>query len=169
MINIEIIVPSFRYNFTCIDANGNIKWNAVIDNLVTTVGKNDLLTQYFKGSAYTATWYIGLIDNASYTSGPAAGDTSASHGGWIENTVYSNATRPSLTFGTAAGGSLATSSASTFNINGGPNTLKGGFIISNSTKGGSTGILYSAATFSGGDRIVSNGDTLNVSVTLGAA
>jgi hypothetical protein len=117
------------------------------------------------GSAYTAAWYIGLISSTSYTTGPAVGDTASSHGGWTEDVTYSNSTRVAATFGNAAsGGSKATSTPSSFNING-TATIKGCFLISNSTKSGTTGTLYSDGLFTGGDKGVASGDTLNVTYT----
>src|SRR5690242_14266502 len=87
--------PRARYAVECIGENGTIKWRDLFCNLVVTGGKNDLLTQYFKGSAYTAAWYVGLIDNAGFTV-IAAGDTMGSHSGWAESTAYANAGRPAL-------------------------------------------------------------------------
>lgn len=165
---IELIqAPHFEFHVECLDENGDLKWEVRIRNLVTRVGAADMLDKYFAGSAYTAAWYLGLIGATSYTSGPAKTDTSASHGGWTESTAYSQGARPTLAFNAAGTGSdnvdKAASSASTFSING-SDTIKGCFVITNSTKGGSTGTLYSAGTFT--DRIVVNGDTLNVTPTL---
>ena len=42
---------------------------------------------------------------------------------------------------------------------------QGAVLASNNTKAGTTGVLYSAGLFSGGDRAVQSGDTLNVSYT----
>lgn len=134
-------------------------------NLVTTVGKNALLDNHLAGSAYTAAWYMLLIGITSYT-GVAAGDTMASHAGWTESTVYSNATRPSVSWNAASGGSKA-STTTTFNINA-SDTIKGVGLTTVSTKGGTTGTLYSAGLFSGGDQAVSNGGTLNVTYTASA-
>lgn len=154
-----------RYRVECVGADGQVRWVDYIYNLVTTAGKNDLLDKYLAGSAYTAAWYLGLISSSGYTA-VAAGDTSAAHGGWTESTAYSNGTRPAPSWGAAAAGSKA-STATAFNINAG-DTIKGAFLISNSTKGGSTGVLYSAGLFTGGDRAVINGDTLNVTYTASA-
>lgn len=143
------------------------KWSDKFDNLVTTVGKNNLLDNHLSGSGYTASWYLGLISSTSYTSGAAIGDTSASHTGWTEDQAYSQANRPTATFSAAAAGSKALTAALAFSING-TTTIKGCFLISNSTKGGTTGTLYSAGLFSGGDKAVGNGDTLNVSYTASA-
>jgi hypothetical protein len=160
------------YKVQCHDAQGNLKWEADAPNLVVNEGLQDMNAKYFTGSAYTATWYLGLY-GAGASNTPAAGDTMASHAGWTEVTDYSQATRPACTFGTptTANPSVATNSASpaTFSING-TTTVGGAFLTSNNTKGGTTGILFSAADFSApGDRSVVSGDTLSVTYTLSLA
>lgn len=161
----EALALRGRYRFECVGADGRVKWVDYIDNLVTTVGKNDLLDKYLAGTSYTATWYLGLIGSTSYTA-VASGDTASSHAGWTESTAYGNSTRPAPSWGSASSGSKA-STATAFSINA-TATIKGSFLISNSTKGGTTGILFSCGLFSGGDRSVVNGDTLNVTYTLAA-
>ena len=69
---------STAYTIECIGADGQVKWSEDFHNLVTTAGLNDLLTQYFKGSAYTAAFYVGVT---AATPTFAAGDTMSSHGG----------------------------------------------------------------------------------------
>ena len=150
---------SGTYEVTCYDQDGNVRWVEQIQNLVTTAGKNDALDKYLGGAGYTATWYLGLVNGASPTF--AAGDTAASHAGWTENTAYINATRPAPTFGAASAGTKATT-ATTFNMNADGQTISGCFLISNSTKGGTTGVLYSCGGFAGGNKSVGNGDILNV-------
>jgi hypothetical protein len=125
--------------------------------------------KYFTGSAYTAAWYIGLY-GAGASNTPNASDTMSSHAGWTEVTAYSQSTRPAATFAAAstADPSVITNSASpaTFSING-TTTVGGAFLTSNSTKGGTTGILFSASDFqSPGDRSVVSGDTLTVTYTF---
>jgi hypothetical protein len=160
------------YTIQCFDAQGNLKWEAESKNLVVNVGLQDMNAKYFTGSAYTAAWYIGLY-GAGASNTPAASDTMSTHAGWTENTGYSNATRPACTFGTptTANPSVATNSASpaSFTINA-TSTVGGAFLVSNSTKGGTTGTLYSAADFgSPGDRSVASSDILNVTYTLSLA
>lgn len=161
-----------EYTVTCRDAEGRVKWKDTFHNLVTNVGKADLLDKYLAGSTYTAAWYLGLVDGGSSPTYNAA-DTASSHAGWTESTAYSNANRPTPSWNAASGsgggaGSAGTGSKATtataFNING-TATIAGAFLISNNTKGGTTGILFSAGSFTGGNKSVSNGDTLSVTYT----
>lgn len=152
------------FTVQCYDKDGNLKWESKSPNLVVNVGLQDMNTKYFTGSGYSAAWYVGLYGSGS-TNNPAAGDTAASHAGWTEVTAYSEATRPQAVFGTATTADPSVISnvlnKAEFNING-STTVGGAFLISNNTKSGTTGILFSASDFTGGDRSVVNGDILNV-------
>ena len=141
------------------------KWAEAFDNLVTTAGKNDMLDKYLAGSTYTAAWYVLLIGSTSYTTGAAVTDTMASHGGWAEDVEYSQSARVTTAWSAAAAGSKALSAACVFSINGDGTTIKGCFLNSVATKSGTTGTLFSAGLFTGGDKVLANGDTLNVSYT----
>jgi hypothetical protein len=154
-----------KYFFECYDKDGNLKWTAESKNLVVNVG-----LQYMAGTALDGataritSWYIGLY-GAGASNTPAASDTMSSHAGWTENTTYSNSTRPAATFAaaTTANPSVVTNTASkaSFSING-TTTIGGAFLTSDNTKSGTTGTLFSASDFTGGDRSVVNGDTLQV-------
>lgn len=161
-VQVEEAHATGRYVVQCFAADGILRWEDEIENLVTTSGKNDALDKYLSGAAYTAAWYIGLIGVASYVAGVLVGDTAAIHGGWVEATGYSQVSRPTAAFSAASAGTKSLSSALSFSINVDA-TIKGSFLMSLATKGGTTGILYSAGLFTGGDKVVQNGDTLNVS------
>lgn len=157
-----------HFTAQCFDKDGNLKWEASNHNLVVNVG-----LQYMCGSALTSTtqitaWYIGLY-GAGSTNNPAASDTLASHAGWTEITPYSG-NRPACTFATAttANPSVATNSASkaAYSINA-TATVGGAFLCSAAS--GTSGTLFSAADFTGGDRSVASGDTVNVTYTLSLA
>jgi hypothetical protein len=157
------------FTVKCVDQDGNVKWTAEKHNLVVNVGLKDMNDKYFTGSSYTAAWYIGLYGSAS-TNNPAAGDTMSSHAGWTEVTDYSQSNRPTATFAaaTTADPSVITNSASpaTFSMNA-TTTVGGAFLTSNNTKGGTTGILFSASDFQApGDRSVVSGDTILVTYTF---
>lgn len=148
--------PHFTYRVECVGADGQVKWAEEFRNLVTTEGKNDILDKYFKGSAYTAAWYLGLKGTGS----AAAGDTLASHAGWSEVTPYAG-NRPAITFGTTSAGSN-TATAVSISCNASA-TVAGAFIGSVNT--GTAGKLYSAGDFAASRSVVS-GDTLNVTPTV---
>ena len=153
-----------HYLIQCFDRHGKLKFVDTIENLVTVEGKNDALDKYLSGTSYTAAHYIGLISGTGYNGGVATTDTAASHAGWAEDTNYNESARPTAAFSNAANGSKSLSSPLIYSINA-STTIKGCFLITNPTKGGNTGVLYSAGLFTGGDKIVSDGDTLSVSYT----
>ena len=171
----EGVKATGKYFIECYDKDGNLKWTDESKNLVVNVGLQDMNTKYFSGSSYTAAWYLGLVTGPGSGTTFSAADTLASHGatgsgGWTENTNYSG-NRKAATFGTAttADPSVISNSASAavFTMTSNAQTIAGAFLISNSTKGGSTGTLFSEASFSSpGNRSVVSGDTLNVTYTF---
>lgn len=159
------------YTVRCLDADGNLKWEDTIHNLITTVGGNDMLDKYFAGSAYTAAFYLGLMSSVSYTTGAVLADTMASHGGWTEAggtnaPTYSQSARPTAAWASASAKSKALSSALSYSITS-AGTVKGCFLTTVATKDGTTGILFSAGVFTNGDKVVANLDTLQVSYACG--
>lgn len=161
-----------QYHIKCFDKDGNLKWEDSIENLVTTVGKNLALDTYLGGSGYTVTGpFLGLISSVSYTA-VAAADTMTSHAGWTEAGITNAPTysggRKTAVFSAAAAGSKALSSALSFAMTG-AGTVKGCFLVFGTgavaTVDNTGGTLYSAGLFSGGDKVVTSGDTLNVSYT----
>ena len=158
-----------RYKVECIGADGKLKWCETIDNVVQTVGKNLALDTFLAGAAYTVTGpYMGLISSTSY-SATAAGDTMSSHSGWLEaggaNAPTYSGNRKTAVWSAAASGSKALSAALSFAITS-SGTVKGAFLVfgsgASATKDNTSGTLWSAGTFSTGDKAVVNGDTLNV-------
>ena len=154
------------FKVECFGPDGELKWRDTIENLVVNEGLDDALDKYFKGSSYTASHYCGLTDG---TPTVAAGDTMSSHTGWTEVTGYSETARQTITWGTVSSQSVDNSaSKATFSINASV-TVGGAFIATDSTKGGTTGTLYGVGAFSGGDKTLTSGDTLNVTVTATAS
>ncbi len=156
------------YKVVCHDADGNLKWEETTHNLVVNTGLQNMNTQFFKGSAYTAAWYLGLITGPGSGTTIAAGDTLATHAGWTEFTNYSG-NRKAVTFGTAttADPSVIDNSASPsqFTITSSGGVVAGAFLCNVAT--GTSGILFSASDFqSPGDRTVVSGDTLTVTYTF---
>ena len=156
----------------CVKPDGEIRWEDEFPNTVVTVGKNLILDQAFAGSAYTAAEYMGLISSASYSAISAA-DTMASHSGWLEagsaNAPTFSGTRGTCAWSAASAGAKALSAALGFSITG-TGTIKGAFLVggsgASSAIANTSGTLISAGLFTGGDRAVLNGDTVNVSWSI---
>jgi hypothetical protein len=156
------------YKVQCVGADGHVKWEDQMHNLVVNVGLQDMNTKYFTGSAYTAAFFLGLIAGPSSSTTYAAADTLASHAGWTEFINYSG-NRKAVTFGTAttADPSVISNSASPaqFSITGAGGTVAGAFLCN--VNSGTSGLLFSEADFqSPGDRVVVSGDSLNVTYTF---
>lgn len=155
-----------RYDVMCYDKNGNLRWQDYFDNLVTIVGLNDALDKHFKASAYTAAWYVGL---ASGTPTFALGDNMVTHPGWAESLDYTEANRQTLVLGAILSGSVDNSaSKAAFTISG-TITVGGAFLTTYQTKNVTSGTLYGGGAFSGGNRQVFAGDTLNITLSLSAS
>lgn len=157
------------FHFKCFDKDGNLKWEDSCHNIVVNAGLQDMNDKYFNGSAYTATWYLGLVDAAGF-SAYSANDTMASHAGWSETVAYSGTDRGTVTFGTptTADPSVVTNSAAAtqFNMTG-TVTVKGALLTATANKTTNSGVLFSVSSFQApGDRSVVNGDTLTVTYTF---
>jgi hypothetical protein len=159
------------YTVTCVGADGVEKWSDTFHNLVVNQGLANMNGVYFAGSTQITTWYLGLITGPSSGTTFSATDTLASHGatgsgGWTENADYTGS-RKAVTFGsaTSANPSVITNSASPSSfVMTGTATVAGAFLASVSS--GTSGILFSAGDFTGGDKSVASGDTLNVTYTF---
>jgi hypothetical protein len=160
------------FHFKCFDKDGNLKWEDSAKNLVVNTGLQDMNTKYFKGVTYSAAWYIGLVEGPASGNTYAAADTLASHAGWSEDTNYSGGNRATATFGTAttADPSVIDNSGSVavFSITG-TTTVAGAFLTTIQDNTNNTGLLFSVSNFTGGDRAVISGDTLNVTYEFSLA
>jgi hypothetical protein len=126
--------------------------------------------KYFSGVGYSAAWFLGLVEGPGSGTTFAAADTLASHAGWTElvpGTDYTG-NRKAVTFGTAttADPSVISNSAapSSFAMLVNGTVVAGAFLAS--VNSGTSGILFSAGDFTGGDKTVDNGDTLNVTYSF---
>lgn len=158
------------YSVECRDSAGNLKWTDTFQNLVVNQGLQDMNTKYFTGSSYTAGWFLGLVQGPGSSTTFAAGDTLASHAGWTElvpGTAYTG-NRKAATFGAATTadpsviGNAASPASFAMLVN--STVVAGAFLCSVAT--GTSGILFSAGDFSGGDKTVDSGDTLNVTYSF---
>ena len=168
----ELVGLEGVYTAECRDAQGNLKWTDVIENLTTNVGRQSLLNSYF-GNTGGGAIVMGLMGTGS----PAYTDTQASHSGWLEvggaNAPTYSGTRKTPTFSAATSANpsvLTTSAAVVFSMTS-SGTVAGAFINvgGSSTIDNTTGVLFSAGDFTAGSKTVTSGDTINVTYTLSAA
>lgn len=134
-----------RFKVEAFDREGNLKWSEEFPNGNTTVGLTYLLNAGLHATTQSTAWYIGLIDNTSFTALSAA-DTMASHAGWIELQDYDEAARVAWAENLASGGAITNTTTSDFTINATVD-IKGIFVVDVSTKGGTTGTLYATGAF----------------------
>jgi hypothetical protein len=149
----------FIYDVQCFTRTGKLKWREVVHNIVPTEAQNYIISAaVLNGSRYIA-WYVGVYNN-NYAALP--GDTMASFSPNAgEDTNYDELARPLYEPDPIGAGLLindTTPAVFTFNAS---RTVRGGFLCSASEKGGTTGLLLSAALFSS-PRSVTSGEVLNV-------
>jgi hypothetical protein len=153
-------------------------------NGITNEGKNKLLDVMFHGVSAITTWWLGMIDNSSYTA-LAAGDTYANIGqagnGWHEFTSYTDAanagsasTRPEWTEGAASSQTITNAGPVVFDITD-SGAVKGLFLVGGAASAqnksdhtASGAVLWATALFNTGDVPVNANDQLKVTYTVSA-
>jgi len=138
-------------------------------NLVVDEGLTHYHSAALRGGSQNATWYIGIFANNRT---PVATDTAATVAGLAGEitTLYDEAVRQTWTPNAAAGDPALdkvitnSSSTATFTINGSTN-VAGAFLISDSTKGGTTGVLMAEKLF-GSVRAAVSGDQIVITYQL---
>jgi len=158
------------FSVECRDSAGNLKWTDSFHNLVVNEGLQDMNAKYFTGTSYSASWFLGLVQGPGSSTTFAAGNTLPSHSGWTElvpGTAYTG-NRKAVTFGTAttADPSVISNSAApaSFSMLVNGTVVAGAFLCS--VASGTSGTLFSAGDFTGGDKTVDSGDTLNVTYSF---
>lgn len=152
------------YTAICYGADGQVKWEEPIINLVTTVGKNLTLDTVLGNSAAGA-----VVMGLKGTGTASTSDTQASHATWNEvglaNAPTYSGNRKTPSFSAASSGSKTTSSAVSFSITS-SGTVAGCFINigGSATIDNTTGTLFSAGDFSSSKSVV-NGDSIAVTYT----
>lgn len=111
---------------------------------MTDVALTQMLEDSF-GSA-EGPFYLGFIDATGYTGIDRANDTMASHAGWQEFTGYSG-NRPEWEPGAAAAKQITNPSRPSVTTTA-AGAIVGYFLTTNSTKGGTTGLLKDHALLS---------------------
>jgi hypothetical protein len=155
------------FTIECLAPDGTVRWAVDAKNGVTNEALNSILNVYLRAQTQISAWYLGLIDNSGFST-LASADTLASHAGWSESQAYAAATRPQWSPGAAASQAVTNSTTVDFAMNA-TATIRGLFVASANDKGGTTGVLFSTAAFTGGNQSVNNGDTLKVTYTVSAA
>jgi hypothetical protein len=134
-------------------------------NGIVNAGLIDILDVYFNGGTQATVWYCGLIDSAGYT-GIGSGDTMSSHSGWVELQDYSESVRQTWSPVYIGDETYLNTTACTFTIDDDVD-LRGMFIANDSTKGGTSGTLWSTATIS--ELELLTGDTVTVQYQVTAS
>jgi hypothetical protein len=169
------------YHVECRDAQGNLKWEEQVPNLVVAVGKQLMLDTLLRGSAYTVVGpFLGLT-KVSLT--PAATDTmttlvTTNAAEFTNYTVGGSAVRGTAVFAASSSSgttpsNVTTSSATaiTYTITGAGGTVYGCFLVTGSgavsTQSSTAGTLYSEGNFSTA-KATTAGDTVSVTYSTTA-
>ena len=169
------------YHVECRDAQGNLKWEEEVPNLVVAIGKQLMLDTLLKGSSYSVVGpYLGLT-KVSLT--PAATDTmttlvTTNAAEFTNYTVGGSAVRGTAVFAsststgaTPSNVTSSTATAITYTITGAGGTVYGCFLVTGTgavnTQSSTAGTLYSEGNFSVA-KAVTAGDTVSVTYSTTA-
>lgn len=149
-----------------------------VTNGITIEGKNFILDVMFHGTTAAGTWYLGLIDNATFTAVDETDtydDIDQAGNTWKEFATYDYAAdstkRATWDEAAASAKAITSSTQAVFDITGG-GTVKGILVVGLGANAdvqsdhAADGILWSTAMFTGGDVAVLDGDQLKVTYTL---
>jgi len=150
------------FDVVCKRKDGSIRWQDTAKNLVPNTALDNILDVILHGETPITTWYLGLKDTGT----PAASDTLASHSTWTENTNYTGDRQEFVEAASSSQSVTNSASKAEFAINVDAQTIAGAFLASAAT--GTSGVLFSVADFTGGDKACDNGDTLQVTYTVSA-
>lgn len=114
-------------------------------NLAVAQGLTSMLGVYFHADSQLTSWYFGLFEgNYNPVDGiTASGIASAS----TETTAYSNSTRPAYLPSAASSKSISNAASRASFVFTAQKTIYGAILISDNTKGGTAGTLFSCARF----------------------
>ena len=169
------------YHVECRDAQGNLKWEEQVPNLVVAIGKQLMLDTLLKGSSYSVVGpYLGLT-KVSLT--PAATDTmttlvTTNAAEFTNYTVGGSAVRGTAVFAsststgaTPSNVTSSTATAITYTITGAGGTVYGCFLVTGTgavnTQSSTAGTLYSEGNFSVA-KTTTAGDTVSVTYSTTA-
>ena len=169
------------YHVECRDAQGNLKWEEEVPNLVVAIGKQLMLDTLLKGSSYSVVGpYLGLT-KVSLT--PAATDTmttlvTTNAAEFTNYTVGGSAVRGTAVFASATSTGAtpsnvtsSTATAITYTITGAGGTVYGCFLVTGSgavnTQSSTAGTLYSEGNFAVA-KTTTAGDTVSVTYSTTA-
>lgn len=157
-----------NFEVVCTGPDGQVRWIEFVKNQVVNEGKNYILDNSLAGSAFTTTGpKMSLVTNTGFSAYTST-DTYGTHTGWADSTAYT--ARQAVTWAAASGGTKAANSVS-FSITA-SDTVRGCamYFTVNTTPANTaaaSSILLSAGDFTGGNKSVGSGDTIQVSYTFG--
>ena len=150
-----------KWQFVCRDKYGLLQWSEEVGNLIPNFGKVYAINRVFLNVVDPVSWYVGLT---SPTPVASVADVMDSHAGWTEVVDYSESTRVSYNHGNQQSNQIVTNSLNParFTISQDATSIGGGFLVSENTKGGTTGTLLSVAALGSGNRTLNTLGTLDL-------
>jgi len=135
----------FEYLIESFDAQGNLLSEEIVHNIMPIQGCNHMLAVTAGLAAQAPGWWLGLY-SGNYT--PIASDTAASFpAAATEFTGYEGSTRKPFVSSQPVSGSMDNGASKAEFIFTEDATVHGGFLVSASGKGATTGLLWSAVKF----------------------